>query len=72
LLVDEHRYVAGISEIDERGEIRRTSDSVIVRGRQIRDGGSEQRASETITDCVDLALIGCSFHNVQSSDWPFE
>jgi hypothetical protein len=46
LLVDEYRQIAGVGEIDESDEICRAPDPIIVLGRQIGEGGSEQSASE--------------------------
>ncbi len=47
--------IAGVGEIDESDEICRAPNPIIVLGRQIGEGRSEQSASKTIPDCVDLA-----------------
>src|SRR6516225_4585019 len=62
LLIDVHRQIAGIDKIDECDEIAGTPNTIFALGRQIREGGGEQRAAETVADRVNLALAGGRFH----------
>ena len=71
LLVDKHHQVAGIGEIDLRGEQRGGNNAVVLLGGEISERDREQRAADTVTDGVDLLLAGRFLDRVERRQHAF-
>src|ERR1700682_1809292 len=71
-LVDEHAKLARFREIQQAGKERRTSDALLSLGRKIRERTAEQRATQAVTDDIDLSLTRRLLDGIERGDWPFK
>ncbi len=62
LFVDEHLQVAGMGEVDLRGEQRRRQDAVLVLRGQIGQRDRQQRAADAVADACGpcFSPVACS------------
>src|SRR5262249_11053890 len=65
VLVDEHLQVAGIGEIDLRGEESHRAYAVVAFLREEGESGGKQRAAHAVPDRVDLLFAGRGFDRVE-------
>ena len=68
LLVDEDLEIAGIGEIDLRGEQRGRDDAGILFGRKIGERDRRERAADAVADGVDLLLAGGFLDGVERGE----
>ena len=71
LLVDEHLEVAGMGEIDLRGEKGRRHDAPVTLGGHQGERDGQERAADAIADRMGLALAGCPFDRVERRERAF-
>ena len=68
LLVDEHRHVAGIREVDERDQIGGAGDPVVAARGHIGKSRGEQRPAQAITSRVDRTFARRHLHRVEGRE----
>jgi hypothetical protein len=70
--VDEHRNVADVGEVEQRGEQRRGRDALLAARRQVGERARDERAADAVAEDVEVGLRGRPLDRLDGGDRPLQ